>query len=105
MHLYNVGCILVVHRRAPKNYLNHYRTIAKLTQKDLAEKSRVTQQQISYLENGKRSAHRQSLEDCRALADALAAAGAINAGGHPVTIDDVFPPELEERKPEDTAAA
>lgn len=74
------------------NNLNQYRQLVKLTQKELAYKSGVTQQQISYLESGKRSAHRQSLEDCRALVAALAQEGAINEAGAPVSIDDVFPP-------------
>lgn len=68
-----------------------YRKQVQLTQKELADKAGVSQQQVSLLEGGRRNPERTALNDCRSLVNALAAAGAANDAGEPVTLDDVFP--------------
>jgi putative transcriptional regulator len=67
------------------NNLITYRKKAGLSQNGLSSASGVTQQQISSLELGSRSADRQSLQACRALVAAL------NRAGVNCTLDDVFP--------------
>ncbi len=79
--------------------LKHYRKQAGLSQADLSEKSGVSKQHITFLETSKRSPDRMALEHCRALVSAL------NDAGVACGIDDVFPPEGADPKPEDTAAA
>lgn len=75
------------------NNLKEFRNQVGLTQARLAADANLGT--ASRIANYESEIRQPSLDDCRALVAALAAAGAVNEAGEPVTLDDVFPPDLE----------
>lgn len=65
--------------------LKDFREATGLSQKQLAQASAVSQQLVSHIETGRRSAAELGLERARAIVAALVAAGA------DCDLDDVFP--------------
>lgn len=74
------------------NHIQFFREQVRLGQVELAKRAGCSQPTISGLERGSTP----GVDLARRIAAALAEAGAVNAHGGSISLDDVFPPREED---------